>query len=153
MFSKVDRYSEYLTVYNLFTPLDQRRCGYAHTLLGLIIDRAQKHHVKRITFSSVSDSLDFYLALGFVFWGVNGIGDYHCDLPIPIQGLEGLKTMIETCTLEALIGGNIEKIYGKVYGNSLQLTPKQLIRYERDQVKLSSKCDFELLLSLRRMKI
>jgi len=149
LFSKIDRYSEYLTVYNLFTPLDERRRGYAHKLLHLIINRAKKHHVKRINFSSVSDSLDFYLELGFVFWGVNNIGDYYCDLPIPTQGLDGFEEMIQTDTLETLIGRNIEKIYAKVHGNAINFTPKQLVRYENDRIKLLSKCNFEALSALR----
>jgi hypothetical protein len=149
LFSKTDRYSEYLSVYNLFTPLNERRHGYAHKLLQIIISRAKKHHVKRINFSSVSDSLDFYLALGFIFWGVNNIGDYYCDLPIPTQGLDGFEEMIQTDTLETLIGRNIEKIYAKVHGNAINLTPNQLVRYENDRIKLVSKCNFEALSVLR----
>jgi len=149
IFSKTDRYNEYLTVYNLFTPQDERRNGYAQELLGLIVTRSLQHHVRRITFSSVSDSLDFYLALGFVFWGLNDIGDYYCDLPIPAQGLGGFEEMIRTLDVEGLIGKKLEKIYAKVHDNEIKLTPTQLLRYENDRLKLGSKCSFETLSTLK----
>lgn len=148
MFSKIDRYSEYLTVYNLFTPLCEQRNGYAHELLRLTIEDALKHYVRRITFSSVSASLDFYLDMGFVFWGINDIGDYHCDLPIPKEGLEGMEEMTANSNIEMLVGQKMEKIYTKVHNNAANLTPVQLRRYAADQIRLGKKCKFEELMEL-----
>jgi len=89
LFSKIDRYSQYLTLYNLFTPLISQRKGYATQILRLILDQALEKHVRRITFTSISTSLDFYTLLGFIYWGINDIGDYYCNLPLPKNGLEG----------------------------------------------------------------
>lgn len=142
IFSKIDRYGEYLTVYNLFTPLYERRKGHAHELLGLIIARSLEHHVRRITFASVSASLDFYLDLGFVFWGINDIGDYYCDLPIPPNGLEEMAHMTLSSDLETLIGKKMAKIRAKVDGNEKNLSPSQSIRYTKDRIKLGRTADF-----------
>lgn len=136
LFSKIDRYGEYITLYNLFTPLIEQRKGYARQMLRLILEEAVKKHVRRITFSSVSSSLDFYSLLGFIYWGVNDIGDYYCNLPLPKEGLEGIIAMTHNCDHTALIGQNCAKIYAKVNGNETLLSPKQRLIYEADIYKL-----------------
>lgn len=136
LFSKIDRYGEYITLYNLFTPALQRRKGYAKHLLSLIMADALKRHARRITFSSVSESLNFYSALGFIYWGINDIGDYYCNLPLPNEGLEGMESMIQERSTESLLGKNIEKIYAKVHGNESNLTLNQTIKYGKDIEKL-----------------
>lgn len=148
MFSKIDRYSEYLTVYNLFTPLHLQRQGYAHELLRLIILRAVEKHVRRITFTSVSASLDFYLSLGFIYWGINVIGDYYCNLPIPANGLDGIDRITSESAIETLLGRNRDKIYAKVHGNNEDLTPLQSLRYEADQIKMGNSCKLNELEAL-----
>ncbi|MCX6074878.1 MAG: hypothetical protein NTY39_11195 [Campylobacterales bacterium] len=145
LFGKIDRYSEYLTIYNLFTPLIEQRQGYAHELLGSVIEDALKRYTRRITFSSVSDSLDFYTGLGFIFWGINTIGDYHCDLPIPKEGLNGFSEMTQTVRLKVLLGEKIEKIYAKVNDNEKRLSEREQFRLNADRIKLARKWNFEEL--------
>lgn len=139
LFSKIDRYSEYITIYNLFTPLVEQRKGYATLILSLILAQAVQKHVKRITFSSISTSLDFYSLLGFIYWGVNDIGDYYCNLPLPKEGLEGIAAMVEEHDIEMLIGQNLTKIYAKINNNELTFSPKQALRYEADILKLGKR--------------
>ncbi|AFV97208.1 MULTISPECIES: GNAT family N-acetyltransferase [unclassified Sulfuricurvum] len=136
LFSKIDRYSQYLTLYNLFTPLISQRKGYATQILRLILDQALEKHVRRITFTSVSTSLDFYTLLGFIYWGINDIGDYYCNLPLPKNGLEGMIGMIQENDLKTLIGSNMDKIYAKIEGNEHHLSPARLLIYEADILKL-----------------
>lgn len=136
LFSRIDRYGEYLTLYNLFTPLTLRRKGYATEILRLILGQALKKHVRRITFSSVSSSLDFYQLLGFIYWGVNDIGDYYCNLPLPKSGLDGIRGMIQESDIKTLIGSNLIKINDKIDGNERRLTPAQILIYEADILKL-----------------
>ncbi|MDD2368793.1 MAG: hypothetical protein PHQ90_05775 [Sulfuricurvum sp.] len=136
LFSKIDRYSEYLTIYNLFTPLIEQRKGYATQILRLILAQAVEKHVKRITFSSVSASLDFYQLLGFIYWGVNDIGDFYCNLPLPKEGLDGIIKMVQDSDIQTLIGQNMDKIHTKVNANELKFTPKQLLIFEKDILKL-----------------
>jgi len=151
LFSKIDRYSEYLTIYNLFTPLAQRHRGYARELLSLIITDALKHHVRRITFSSVSESLNFYSLLGFTYWGINDIGDYYCNLPLPKEGLEGIGNMVQENSTEALIGDNIEKIYSKVHGNESHLSPERMILHNQDIDKLGESYLYDELQEIKEM--
>jgi len=149
LFSKTDRYGEYLTIYNLLTPLIQRRKGYAHELLRLSIALALKNHVRRINFSSVSASLDFYISLGFIYWGINDIGDYYCDLPIPSNGLDGMEKMTRTTEIQLLAGKKLDKICQKVQGNEENLTAEQSIRLADDQAKLAEKWKGDALAELK----
>lgn len=136
LFSKIDRYGQYLTLYNLFTPLISQRKGYATQILRLILDQALEKHVRRITFSSVSASVDFYALLGFIYWGINDIGDYYCNLPLPENGLDGIIAMVQENDLETLIGSNMAKIHAKIDGNEHHLSPAQLLIYKADILKL-----------------
>lgn len=138
LFAKIDRYHEYLTLYNLFTPLISQRKGYATKMLHIILKQAVDKHVRRITFSSVSTSLDFYSLLGFIYWGINDIGDYYCNLPLPKSGLEGIREMIENNDIKTLLGPYLTKINGKIEGNEHHLSPKQFLLYEADILKLGN---------------
>ena len=136
LFYKIDRYGQYITLYNLFTPLISQRKGHATQILRLILDQALEKHVRRITFSSVSTSLDFYTLLGFIYWGINDIGDYYCNLPLPKNGLDGMIAMIKDNDLETLIGSNMAKINGKIEGNEHLLSSAQILIYDADLLKL-----------------
>lgn len=136
LFSKIDRYGEYITLYNLFTPAIEQRKGYATHMLRLILDQALEKHVRRITFSSVSASLDFYQLLGFIYWGINDIGDYYCNLPLPKSGLDGIAAMVQERDLNSLIGSNLTRINAKIDGNERHLTPAKILIYEADILKL-----------------
>lgn len=138
LFSKIDRYSEYITLYNLFTPLIEQRKGYATHLLRMTLAQGVKKHVRRVTFSSVSTSLDFYRFLGFIYWGINDIGDYYCNLPLPREGLDGMKEMVDTSDIQTLLGRYLEKIHAKIDGNELKLSIAQNLIYERDILNLGT---------------
>lgn len=136
IFYKIDRYRTYITIHNIFTPLSQRRRGYAHELLKMVFDLAIAERVGRFRLTSVSRSLDFYLALDFVYWGVNSVGDYYCDLPLPPEGLDTLGASIAASDTRELVGKNLEAIYAKVNGNDAALTPEQGRILARDRVKM-----------------
>ncbi len=136
LFYKIDRYNNYLTIHNLFTPDVNRRHGYAHALMLLIFNLPAVQNVKRFRLTCISNSLDFYLSLGFVYWGVNSVGDFYCDLPMPIDGLNGVSQMIEEYTTLELIGKNLEIISKKTADNSEQLTKMQTILYDKDVLRL-----------------
>lgn len=74
--------------------------------------------MRRFRVTSVSKALDFYLPLGFVYWGVNSIGDYYCDLPLPADGLEGLAGMVEDSDILTLIGSAADCITRKTEGST-----------------------------------
>jgi len=151
LFYKIDRYGQYITLYNLFTPLISQRKGHATQILRLILDQALEKHVRRITFSSVSTSLDFYTLLGFIYWGINDIGDYYCNLPLPKSGLDGMLAMIQNNDLETLIGSNMDKINAKIDGNEKHLTSKQILIYDADVLKLGKRYVREELKILKKL--
>lgn len=136
LFSRIDRYHEYITLYNLFTPLLHRRHGYATALLRIVLESAVDEHVRRITFSSVSSSLDFYKSLGFIYWGINDIGDYYCNLPLPRGGLDAIEQMSTTESTAILLGNSKKLIQSKIHGNESRLTDEQHLRFESDKRRL-----------------
>lgn len=139
IFFTMDRYRMYLTIHNIFTPLAMRRKGYAYALLDAIFDIAIAKHIKRVKLSCISNALDFYLALGFVYWGLNSVGDYYSDLPMPIKGLSTLDAMVTKADTATLMGKNSDKIYDKIYGNNLNLSELQSKTYESDKVKMGKR--------------
>lgn len=146
IFFKMDQYRMYLTIHNIFTPLAMRRKGYAYELLNEIFDIAIDKNIKRFKLSSISKSLDFYLTLGFVYWGMNSVGDYYCDLPMPIKGLSTLNTMVTQSDTATLMGKNMDNIYKKVNGNNLKLNEVQLKTYENDKIKMGNQYMLKLLI-------
>ena len=136
LFYKIDRYGEYITFHNIFTPGLYRRHGYAKALLGMVFMLALGRHVSRFRITSISRALDFYLPLGFAYWGVNGEGDYYCDLPLPAGGLDGLDTMIRQSDTATLIGPAAAFIEKKTGGNESRLNAEQTLTYEADVHKM-----------------
>jgi len=149
VFYHVDRYREYMTIHNIFTPMQQRRKGHAHTLIKMIFDLAAKENVSRFRLTSISNSLDFYLSLGLIYWGVNSVGDYYCDLPVPREGLDSLVTMIEGLETSALIGKSQAIIQKKIGGNMEKLTPEQTLICQGDMIKMGEHYRNESFLSYK----
>lgn len=138
LFYKIDRYNNYLTIHNIFTPDNQRRHGYAQELMVLIFNLAAAKKVKRFRLTCISNSLDFYLSLGFVYWGVNSIGDFYCDLPMPATGLLGVTQMVKESSMQVLIGKSFNIISKKISDHSEHLTQAQTITYDKDVIKLNA---------------
>jgi len=135
IFYIIDRYREYLTIHNIFTPFLYRRHGYAKELLSLVFKKACGEHVRRFKMFSVPQSLEFYDSLGMIYWGVDVQGDYYCNLPMPDEGLEGVHDMVERCDSSELIGNSFETIYGKVHDNQTHLSDAKQQTYDE-------RCDF-----------
>lgn len=138
IFYKIDRYNEYMTIHNLLTPLKHRRNGYAKTLLKRIFHEANQKRVKRFRATCVPQSLDFYLSLGFAYWGLTLDKDYYCNLPMPKQGLEDLSAMVIRTSSKQLMGDNMQMICTKVKGNEKDLTNVQQDQYDSDREKMES---------------
>jgi GNAT superfamily N-acetyltransferase len=136
LFYKIDRYGDYITFHNIFTPKAERRQGYASALLGMIFSLAVSKHVRRFRITCVSQALDFYLPLGFAYWGVNSIGDYYCDLPVPDSGLDGLDAMVRNTDTETLAGSAAASIRNKVDDNEMHLDAEQVKIYDNDVQKM-----------------
>ena len=140
VFYKIDKYNEYITIHNIFTPFIKRRSGYAHELMRLLFDLALEKNVTRFKLTSISNSLDFYLSLGFIYWGVNSVGDYYCDMPMPLDGLLGVNAMVLKLTSSELIGKKTQLISKKIKDYSQHLNAAQTRIYNDDLLKL--KCSY-----------
>jgi len=64
----------------------------------------------RFKLSSISTSLDFYLTLGYLYWVLNSVGTYYCDLPIPKKGFSSINAMVRQANTATLLGTNMDKI-------------------------------------------
>jgi len=102
----------------------------------MIFDISALQNVRRFKLVSISTSLDFYLALGFIYWGVNSVGDYYCNLPVPKNGLTGLVAMTKSTDMNMLVGRHGHEISEKVKGNNLKLDKAKSKIYEKDKTKM-----------------
>jgi hypothetical protein len=126
-----------------------RRNGYAQELLKMVFAFAMTLHVKRFKLTSISNSLDFYLSMGFTYWGVNSVGDYYCDLPMPFDGLGGVGFMTLNSDALTLIGRKLEKIHTKVIDNNIHLSDLQNVIYENDLIKMGKSYMLDELLYIK----
>lgn len=149
VFYRTDQYREYMHIHNIFTPSVLRRNGYAFALLDMIFVLADEHHIKRFKLTTISSSLDFYLALGLVYWGVNSVGDYYCDLPLPSGGISRLDAMVKSSDKATLIGKKLDSVYAKVQGNADSLSAAQTIIYDSDLLKMGENYMLETLLAMK----
>lgn len=150
IFYKIDRYREYMTVHNLLTPRPNRRRGYARELMRLVFEQAGGDHVRRFRLASLPQSLDFYRAIGLVYWGIDSLGNYYCDLPLPESGLDGIGPMVQQMGAAELVGRNFDTIYAKVGGNERLLSEEQRRAFESDRRKLAEGYRYDALVRLKR---
>lgn len=148
IFYKIDRYNEYLTIHNIFTPLKFRRKGYAHQLFALVFKVAEQKNVSRFRVTSVPQSLSFYLTMGFVYWGINTQGDYYCDLPLPEGGLKQISPMVKKSDPKELAGKYVGNIISKVKGNSETLDNTQTLIHKKSTKKLADSYLYDELMIL-----
>ncbi|MDM5270858.1 GNAT family N-acetyltransferase [Sulfurovum sp. zt1-1] len=137
IFYKIDRYNEYITIHNIFTPLKFRRHGYASQLFELVFQTAEQKNVSRFRMTCVPQSLSFYLTMGVVYWGINSLGDYYCDLPMPKGGITQIEKMVKDTDPRELAGKHLNSIISKVKGNVEELDEKQTKVYEEHMEQLA----------------
>lgn len=152
IFYKIDRYNEYLTIHNIFTPLIFRRKGYAKKLFELVFQIAENKNVSRFRVTCVPQSLNFYLTLGFVYWGINTQGDYYCDLPLPEGGIDNLTDMIQQSEPKELAGKHVGTILSKVKGNVETLNEPQAAIHEKTTKKLADSYLYDDLMTMDGLK-
>ena len=150
IFYKIDRYNEYITIHNIFTPLEFRRKGYGLSLFRQVFQTAIDKNVSRFRITCVPQSLDFYMTLGFVYWGINSQGDYYCDLPLPKGGIDQVNGMVKETAPVELAGKQLNTILSKVKGNIEKLDHKQTIHYQKNTKKLANRYLYKELMKLSR---
>ncbi len=150
IFYKIDRYDEYITIHNIFTPLEFRRKGYGYRLLRLVFQLAEEKNVSRFRITCVPQSLDFYMTMGFVYWGINSQGDYYCDLPLPKGGIDQVSEMVQETTPKKLAGKHLNTIISKVKGNIEKLDDIQTMDHKKHAQKLSDSYLYKELMRLEK---
>ena len=150
IFYKIDRYNEYITIHNIFTPLKSRRQGHARELFELVFQIAADKNVSRFRITCVPQSLDFYLTMGFVYWGINSQGDYYCDLPLPEGGIDQIENMVKETDTEELAGKYLNTIVSRVKGNVENLDDVQTKVYEEHTEKLSESYLYDELMIMEK---
>lgn len=136
LFYKVDRYRDYLTVHNLFTPLLHRNRGHAFAMLEDAFSHQAERNVKRFRMSCTPGALGFYDKLALIYWGVDTTGNYLCDLPLPQEGVAGIENMIETQSNHTLLGKEAQSIYKKVQIDGEDFETEKQERFTADKILL-----------------
>ncbi len=126
LFYNVDRYREYMTIHNVFTPEKYRRKGHALHLLDRVFNYQAGREVQRFHLSATPEALGFYAQFPLIYWGVDEIGNYHCDLPLPQNGIGGLSDMIDLQENRELLGNHEAEIFNKVSQNGNHFSPESL---------------------------
>jgi predicted GNAT family acetyltransferase len=152
IFYKIDRYNECITIHNIFTPLMFRRQGYARKLFELVFKAAEEKNVSRFRMTCVPQSLNFYLGMGVVYWGINKLGDYYCDLPLPRGGITQIEKMVQDSEPEALAGAHLQSIISKVKGNVEELNEKQTKVYEAHAKQVAESYLYDELMLIEEKK-
>ncbi|HHD77297.1 MAG TPA: N-acetyltransferase [Campylobacteraceae bacterium] len=133
LFAMNDRYLQYLTIHNLFTPLTHRYQGHATLLLAEQFQMSIVKNVKRFKLCVVPQALKFYDKFGFIYWGINTAGDYYCDLPLPLSGLSGVDAMVQKSSDKELIGNKIETIQNRTRQNGANLNDSATQQFTADK--------------------
>jgi predicted GNAT family acetyltransferase len=136
LFYKLDRYREYLTIHNIFTPRAHRTQGYAMSMLETLFLQSADKNVGRFKMNCTSGALEFYAKLSLVYWGVDGAGNYFCDLPLPANGIPGIPEMIKSRSSRQLLNGNALSIYQKVSSNGENFEAMEEARFRTDKKRL-----------------
>jgi predicted GNAT family acetyltransferase len=152
LFYKVDRYRDCLTLHNLFTPKIHRNRGFALAMLKETFLQQAEREVKRFRMSCTPESLGFYARLALIYWGVDSVGNYHCDLPLPKRGIAGIADMVQTRTDRTLLGTHAASIYKKVMADGAGFEAEKMQQFRIDRRKLAGTYRHEALKTLLERK-
>lgn len=122
LFYHLSRDKRYLTIDNILTPFEHRYKGYAKYMLGFLFQKFSKGSIiQRVKMFCVSSSLHFYMKLGIDFWGVNSLGQYYTEFPLPKNGIDEIKVLMKKETLSTLYNREIKALYKKLELNGSKL--------------------------------
>lgn len=149
LFYHISKDNKYLTIHNLLTPHPHRFNGYAKILLTLLFTHLFNHNspIQRVKMICVSSSLSFYMKLGVDFWGVNELGQYYTNFPMP-DTIEDIPLLMKNETLKQLPNEELQNIYDKLKINGKQFDLKETIIFHRSLDMLGKRYRFEELKKL-----
>jgi len=144
LFYHISKNQEYLTIHNLFTPYPHRFHGYAKAMLKILFEGLKPFAIERVKLFAVSSSIRFYMKLGVDFWGVNTIGQYYSDFPMP-QSLEDIPYQMLHPSLEGLLPKRLDEIYAKLQSNGSAFEGKALVTFNLAKEQMQKRYRFEEL--------
>lgn len=149
LFYHLSQDKRYLVINNILTPFEHRYNGYAKKILTLLFNKLSKGSpIQRVKMFCVSSSLKFYMKLGVDFWGVNRLGQYYTEFPIPKNGIDELKTLMKAETLSTLYNRELKTIYKKLKNNGTDLDEKEKLIFKDSLKLLGSRYRFKELYNL-----
>jgi hypothetical protein len=148
LFYHISKNNQYLTIHNILTPFHSRFNGYAKKLLTLLFnDILLRADIERVKMYCVSSSLKFYMNLGIDFWGVNRLGQYYTDFPMPDSSIKEIKELMYYEDLSQISDKNRNAIYDKLYENGSQFEGKEKVRFQEALELLQERYRFKELKS------
>lgn len=149
LFFHISRNNQYLTIHNILTPFESRFQGYAKQLLTLLFNNILlQADIERVKMYCVSSSLQFYMRLGIDFWGVNKIGQYYTDFPMPQSDINEIKDLMHNEDLTQLSDKNLHTIYGKLQDNGTNFNEKETATFNKSLLLLKERYRFKELENL-----
>jgi len=132
LFYHISKKREYLTIHNIFTPFPHRYHGYAKEMLHILFDTLESNTIERVKLYAVSSSISFYMKLGLDFWGVNEIGQYYSDFPMP-KNIADIAHQMHHPHLETLSSKRLQEIYLKLQKNGGDFKESELAIFNQSK--------------------
>ena len=149
LFYHLSKDKRYLSIDNILTDFEYRHNGYAKYLLSFLFKKfSQGSITQRVKMYCVSSSLKFYMKLGVDFWGVNHLGQYYTEFPIPKNGIDEIKTLMKNETLSTLYKRELQSIYKKLKLNGSSFNKNEKEVFDNSLKLLKNRYRFKELYNL-----
>ncbi len=144
LFYHISKNNDYLTIHNILTPYNFRFQGYAQSLLAKLFSTVHPNSsIQRVKMECVSSSLSFYMKLGIDFWGVNKLGQYYTNFPMPKDDIDQIPKLMYHETLEDLKNDELFRIYEKLKANGKNFDIQETIDFNADKKLLKQHYRFK----------
>lgn len=78
----------------------------------------------------VATSVQFYMKLGMDFWGVNTLGQYYTEFPMPKNHINEIPKLMENENLSTLSLEELNILYSKLGENGATFNKKEKDAFE-----------------------
>lgn len=146
LFYYVSKDDKYLTIENILTPYPNRFNGYAKKMLTILFNVILLNSkIQRVKMYCVSSSLQFYMNLGIDFWGVNKIGQYYTEFPMPKCDICEIKLLMNNEHFQTVSQDYINLIYNKLKENGSLFDIKEKKIFNKSLLLLQERYRFKEL--------
>ena len=146
LFYHVTKDKKYLTIHNIFTPFPSRFKGYGKELLSILFKKILLHsEIERVKMFCVTTSLKFYMSFGIDFWGVNSVGHYYTDFPMPKYDIKEIAQLMHNEHLTKLSKEELNTTYDKLKLNGSEFDEKETHTFQSSVKLLKEHYRFEEL--------